>query len=202
MTLPAFAAERRRLQHGAQQPLIDICCKRRRLVAAVDRWDRQTDAQSFHRHCSAYSAIGINNSVVLLKICAQQWVTVSRWLKHDVTPSTGCWPTRTQLYQYSHVGFTRHWSSDRQRNGTKKTACCKWRKLQVWAGVADETQDDVLRYRKRSLRVVREKVVASQCDEISTVNYGPMYTTHVHGPWTKVLCMHWAVSTRVHGPWT
>ena len=120
MTLPAFAAERRRLQHGAQQPLIDICCKRRRLVAAVDRWDRQTDAQSFHRHCSAYYAIGINNSVVLLKICAQQWVTVSRWLKHDVTPSTGCWPTRTQLYEYSHVGFTRHWSSDRQRNGMKK----------------------------------------------------------------------------------
>jgi len=56
-TLPTFAAERRRLQLGAQHVSIDICCRRRRsaanlpsAVAADDRWDRQTDGQTPDRY--------------------------------------------------------------------------------------------------------------------------------------------------------
>jgi len=52
VTLPAFAAERQRLQHGAAAS-IDMCCRRRRsaanppaAVAAVHQRDRRTDGQT------------------------------------------------------------------------------------------------------------------------------------------------------------
>jgi len=60
VTLPAFAAQRRRLQS------IDISCppagcsaaNPTHVAAVVNRWDRQmdgrTDARTFHRPCSAY----------------------------------------------------------------------------------------------------------------------------------------------------
>jgi len=53
MTLPAFAAERRRLQHDARSTPADIdrhflpagrsAANSRTAVAAVDQWDRQTE---------------------------------------------------------------------------------------------------------------------------------------------------------------
>jgi len=72
-----FAAERRRLQHGARsahlQLSIDISCpqgaKRQQtrwlpLLLSIDgtyrRTDRRTDAQPLHRYCSAYYADSVN----------------------------------------------------------------------------------------------------------------------------------------------
>jgi len=56
MKLPAFAAERRRPQHGACS-CRSVCLLTGRLatnppgaVAAVDRWDRQTDGRTPDRH--------------------------------------------------------------------------------------------------------------------------------------------------------
>jgi len=49
MTLPAFAAERRRLQHGARSYLLPAgrwATNPPASVAAVDRWDRQTDGRT------------------------------------------------------------------------------------------------------------------------------------------------------------
>ena len=64
MTLPRFAAERRRLQHGARsyRPIFPghrtLDSKPPAAVSAVDRWDRQTDGrtdvQQLHRPCSPY----------------------------------------------------------------------------------------------------------------------------------------------------
>jgi len=69
MILPAFAAERRRLLHGACCT-IDISCphgaqQQTRAVAAVEsinRADRQTDGRTDNRYietCSAFSAGGV-----------------------------------------------------------------------------------------------------------------------------------------------
>jgi len=51
---------------------IDICYRHRcsaanspGAVPAVDRWDRQTDGRTPHRHCSAYYAGSVNKSVLL-----------------------------------------------------------------------------------------------------------------------------------------
>ena len=64
MTLPRFAAERRRLQHVARsyRPIFPghrtLDSKPPAAVSAVDRWDRQTDGrtdvQQLHRPCSPY----------------------------------------------------------------------------------------------------------------------------------------------------
>jgi len=43
MTLPAFAAERRRMQHGARSYQSIAAANPPADVAAVDRWDRETD---------------------------------------------------------------------------------------------------------------------------------------------------------------
>ena len=61
MTLPAFAAERQRLLW------IDIFCpggsaaNPPHAAAAVDRWDRRTDARPFHRPCCACYARSVSS---------------------------------------------------------------------------------------------------------------------------------------------
>jgi len=59
MTLPAFSAERRRLQHGDRGalpaidqyllPAVRLATNPLAAVAAVDRWDRQTDERTADR---------------------------------------------------------------------------------------------------------------------------------------------------------
>jgi len=72
MTLPAFAAERRAaapllLGTGARRFLLLAPSARHsaanppHAAAAVDRWDRQTDARPFRRPCSADYAGSVDN---------------------------------------------------------------------------------------------------------------------------------------------
>ena len=91
MTLPVFAAERRRLLHGApaagtrcRRPRIsiDILCpqgaqqkktRRTPLLLSIDGTDRptdrRTDARAFHGPCCAYHAGGVNNRSQLAMRC-------------------------------------------------------------------------------------------------------------------------------------
>ena len=59
MTLPEFAAERRRLPHGVRSASTESSAARpSAAVVTVGRWDRQTDGRTddrqLHRPCSAY----------------------------------------------------------------------------------------------------------------------------------------------------
>jgi len=74
MTLPAFTAERWRLQHGVRRrrsiSAADAGAQVAAAAAAVDRWDRQTDKRTpdcytvTAPHNVAYDAGSINNTVV------------------------------------------------------------------------------------------------------------------------------------------
>jgi len=67
MTLPAFAAERRRLQHGARSYFLPAgrwATNPPASVAAVDRWDRRTDGRTPDRYKDPAEHTGsVNNNV-------------------------------------------------------------------------------------------------------------------------------------------
>jgi len=66
VALPTFADERRRALHGARsywQPSTAsraLSSKPSAAIAAVQRWDRQTDAGPWHRPCTTYYAGSFN----------------------------------------------------------------------------------------------------------------------------------------------
>jgi len=67
VTLPAYAADRWRLQHNTHSYLSVIPAHRtlssKQPPTAVDWWDRRTDDRPLHRPCSAYCVGSINNTV-------------------------------------------------------------------------------------------------------------------------------------------
>ena len=78
MTLRVFAAERRRLHHGARscrstspalmalrgKPAGRRCCSR-----PMRQTDRRTDAQPLRRPCFAYCVVGVNNNILTESGC-------------------------------------------------------------------------------------------------------------------------------------
>jgi len=92
VALPAFAAERRHLQHvvpaaacrRAVQQSIDISrprgaqqqTRRTPLLLSIDGTDGQTDSRSFHRPCSTYCADSVKNTCLLESVCSAAFAAV------------------------------------------------------------------------------------------------------------------------------
>ena len=64
MTLPAFAVEHHAAAPAVDRYLLSAAHSAANLLhAAVDRWDRQTDAPPFHKPCCSYYTGSVNNTI-------------------------------------------------------------------------------------------------------------------------------------------
>ena len=86
MTLPAFTAERRRLQHGARSERstsaasagAQLQTHRPPLLLSIDGTDGLTDARSLHRPCTAYYANNVKNNNTLIRVVVNSRTVIGK----------------------------------------------------------------------------------------------------------------------------
>ena len=100
MTLPAFAAERRRPQHDAHshQAIFPACrgtqqqTHRPPLLLSIDGTDRQTDgrtdARSLHRPCCAYYESSVGNNYTLINVDCEKILEKQKNITHCTAVAT------------------------------------------------------------------------------------------------------------------
>jgi len=93
MTLPAFAAERRRPQHDAHshQAIFPACSKptgRRCCCRSMRQTDGRTDARSLHRPCSAYYESSVGNNYTLISVDCEKISEKQKNITHCTAVAT------------------------------------------------------------------------------------------------------------------